>query len=131
MSIQKTQPSQEPAPSGSGHSRSTHRSRPGLFKRTPRDFIDMFFERWWVGAIAGGLAAALIIIFRPHFEPLYRTEVKLLFETQKAAVVPVQGVVNNTLQNGAELNTHIETLRSNTFVQTVLSSFTPEETKLI
>ncbi|HEX2853363.1 MAG TPA: polysaccharide biosynthesis tyrosine autokinase [Opitutaceae bacterium] len=87
----------------------------------------MFLERWWIGALTGGVAAALIIFFRPHFEPLYRTEVSLLFESRKAQVVNMQNVVETGLQNAAELNTHMEQLRSNTFFKYVLSSFTPEE----
>jgi succinoglycan biosynthesis transport protein ExoP len=133
MSIPKSNLSLEgkgPADSGASFGTGT-KSRPGLFKRTPRDFLDMFLERWWLGAIAGGIAAALIIIFRPHFEPLYRTEVSLLFETRKAAVVNMVDVVDTTLQNATELATHMEQLRSNTFANYVLSSFTPEETKLI
>lgn len=133
MSIPKpNSPSEAAAPAeATPRFRPEQKSRPGLFKRTPRDFLDMFVERWWIGAILGGIAAALIIVFRPHFEPLYRTEVSLLFETQKAAVVPIRGVIETTLQNGGELATHIEQLRSNTFAAYVLSSFTPDEVKII
>src|SRR5688500_15459199 len=83
-------------------------SRPGMFKRSPRDFVDMFLERWWIGALTGGLAAGLVVFFRPHFEPLYRTEVSLLFESRKAQVVNMQEIVETSLQNVSELNTHME-----------------------
>ena len=108
-------------------------SRPAgsAFRRTPRDFLDMFVERWWIGAIAGTLAAALIILFRPHFVPIYRTEVSLLFESRKDRVLNIQEVVDTSLQTATELNTHMEQLRSKTFFDYVLASFTPAEIEMI
>src|SRR6185295_14980568 len=101
------------------------------FRRTPRDFLDMFLERWWMGAIAGVIAAALIIAFRPHFVPIYRTEVSLLFESRKDRVLNIQEVVDTSLQTATELNTHMEQLRSKTFFDYVLASFTPAEIEMI
>src|ERR1041384_7551639 len=97
--------------------RAAARGRSGSFKRTPRDFLDMFLERWWIGALAGGVAAALIVIFRPHFEPLYRSEVTLLFETKKQRVLDYAEVVEQTVSNPSELATHMEQLRSNPFTE--------------
>src|SRR5689334_13866127 len=88
--------------------RAATKGRSGSFKRTPRDFLDMFLERWWIGALAGGVAAALIVIFRPHFEPLYRSEVSLLFETKKQRVLQMDDVVDQTVTNPSELATHME-----------------------
>lgn len=103
----------------------------GSFHRTPRDYIDMFLERWWIGAIVGVVAAALMVVFRPEFEPIYRTEVSLLFETRKDRVLNMSEVVDTSLQAVGELNTHMEQLRSNTFANYVLSSFTPAEIEKI
>ena len=100
-------------------------------RRTPRDFLDMFVERWWIGALAGAAAAALIILFRPHFEPIYRTEVSLLFEARKDRVLNIQEVVDTSLQTASELNTHMEQLRSKTFADYILASFSPAETEMI
>ncbi len=100
----------------------------GAFHRTPRDYLDMFVERWWIGAIAAVLAAALIIWLRPHFEPIYTTEVSLLFEARKDRVLNIQEVVDTSLQTASELNTHMEQLRSKTFGDYVLASFSPAET---
>ena len=107
------------------------RARLGSIRRTPRDFLDMFVERWWIGALAGSVAAALIIFFRPHFEPIYTTEVSLLFEARKDRVLNIQEVVDTSLQTASELNTHMEQLRSKTFADYVLASFSPAETELI
>ncbi|MBC8011574.1 MAG: polysaccharide biosynthesis tyrosine autokinase [Burkholderiales bacterium] len=107
------------------------RSRQSMMRRTPRDFVDMFVERWWIGALAGLVAVVLLIVFRPHFEPIYRTEVSLLFESRKDRVLNIQEVVDTSLQTATELNTHMEQLRSKTFADYVLASFTPAETELI
>jgi polysaccharide biosynthesis transport protein len=106
-------------------------TKPGTFRRSPRDFLDMFLERWWLGALAGAIAAALIVAFRPHFEPLYRTEVSLLFESKKTQVLNMQEVIETSVQTATELNTHMEQMRSNTFANYVLASFTPEEQAII
>lgn len=110
---------------------SLSRPRHTALHRSPRDYVDMFLERWWIGALAGAGAAALIVIFRPHFEPIYRTEVSLLFEARKDRVLNIQEVVDTSLQTATELNTHMEQLRSKTFADYVLASFTPAETALI
>ncbi|AHF92584.1 sugar tyrosine-protein kinase [Opitutaceae bacterium TAV5] len=114
-----------------GNRPSPGRPRAASIRRTPRDFLDMFAERWWIGALAGAAAAALIVVFRPHFEPIYRTEVSLLFEARKDRVLNIQEVVDTTLQTAAELNTHIEQLRSKTFADYVLASFSTAEAELI
>ena len=107
------------------------RPQGSAFRRTPRDFLDMFLERWWIGALAGAIAAVLIIFFRPHFVPIYRTEVSLLFEARKDRVLNIQEVVDTSLQTATELNTHMEQLRSKTFFDYVLASFTPSEIEMI
>ncbi len=109
----------------------TPRTHSGAIRRTPRDFLDMFVERWWIGALVGTAAAALIVVFRPHFEPIYTTEVSLLFEARKDRVLNIQEVVDTSLQTASELNTHMEQLRSKTFADYVLASFSPAETELI
>lgn len=106
-------------------------SRSSGLRRAPRDYIDMFLERWWIGALAGLAAVVLLVVFRPSFEPIYRTEVSLLFESRKDRVLNIQEVVDTSLQTATELNTHMEQLRSKTFADYVLSSFTPAEAALI
>lgn len=111
--------------------RSAAPTRPAGIRRSARDFVDMFAERWWIGALVGLVAAAAIVWFRPHFEPIYRTEVSLLFEARKDRILNIQEVVDTSIQTAGELNTHMEQIRSNTFSDYVLASFTAKETAAI
>lgn len=119
------------ADSDSSHNHAAARPHAFVIRRTPRDYLEMFLENWWIGTLAGVLAATLIVFFRPHFEPIFRTEVSLLFEARKDRVLNIQEVVDTSLQTASELNTHMEQLRSKTFADYVLASFSPAETTLI
>lgn len=114
----------DPSPA---HSRSRSRG----MHRSVGDYWDMFVERWWIGAIGGVIAAGLFVWFRPHFEPIYTTEVSLLFEARKDRVLNIQEVVDTSLQTASELNTHMEQLRSKTFSDYVLASFNAAEAEII
>lgn len=102
-----------------------------MLKRSPREFLAMFLQRWWIGAIIGVAVAVPLYFLTPRPEPIYRTDVSLLFESKKNRVLNMQEVVETTLESAAELNTHMEQLRSKTFLEYLLSSFTPDEVKRI
>lgn len=91
------------------------------------DFLSFFRERWWIGLIFGVVAAALIVVLEPKKTPIYRTEVSLLFEPKKDRVLPVADVVDTTIRNAEELNNQLEQIRSNTFFDFVMSSFSASE----
>jgi succinoglycan biosynthesis transport protein ExoP len=98
---------------------------------SPKSLLNMFFERWWIGLIVGAAAAAAFVLAQPKPEPIYRTEVKLLFEPQKEQVIGIKEVVDNTVTNALQLQLHIEQMKSNTFYESVQSSFTPKEVEQI
>lgn len=99
----------------------------GHLKRSPREFVAMFLERWWIGALLGAAAGAAVFHFSPRPEPVYRTEVSLLFESKRNRVLAMQEIVDTTLQGANELNNHLEQLRSKTFLDYLLTAFTAEE----
>jgi capsular exopolysaccharide synthesis family protein len=105
--------------------------RSGSLRRTTRDFIDLFLERWWIGAIVGVIAGVLYVVLQPHRTPMYRTEVSLLFETRRETVLNMQPVWDLALQSASELNTHMEQIRSKTFYDYFSNSFTKEEIEKI
>jgi succinoglycan biosynthesis transport protein ExoP len=91
----------------------------------------MFRDRWVLGLLLGLAAAVAVVMVQMKAVPLYRSEASLLFETRKDRVLNIQEVVDTNVRDVSELNTHIEQIRSQTFLDYVLSSFTPEETKKI
>lgn len=98
---------------------------------TARDVLQMFQERWLIGLLIGVLAATAFVMLRPKQEPLYYSEVSLLFESRKDRVLNIQEVVETSVHNTNELNIHAEQLRSQTFFDYVLTSFNREETERI
>jgi len=105
-------------------------SKSESFRFAPADLWRMFKERWLVGFALGAAAAALIIYFQSDNPAVYRTEVSLLFSDKRDRVLNIAEVVNTGVQ-GDQLATEIEQLRSKAFVEYLLVSFTPEETKRI
>ncbi|QYM80353.1 polysaccharide biosynthesis tyrosine autokinase [Horticoccus luteus] len=98
---------------------------------SPRDMLQMLRDRWPIGLIVGLIAAGIFIYFQPKAELLYRSEVSLLFESHKDRVLNIQEVVQTGVYNANDLNIHMEQLRSQTFFDYMLSSFTPDETRRI
>ncbi|MFT3831409.1 MAG: polysaccharide biosynthesis tyrosine autokinase [Opitutaceae bacterium] len=100
---------------------------PAGFSVHPRDIWRMFLERWWVGALVAVPAVVAFIVFQPKPEVVYQTEASLLFETRANKVLPVQAVVDTTVTRDAELNVHLEQIRSQTFFEALQASFTADE----
>lgn len=98
---------------------------------SPGELWRMFTERWISGLFVGLAAAALIFYFEPERAASYRTEAYLLFAQKKDRVLNIPDVVDTSLQSAAELNTHLEQLRSKTYLEYLLASFTPDEVKRI
>lgn len=98
---------------------------------SPAELWRMFTERWVSGLLIGLVAAGLIIYFEPEQAPSYHTEAYLNFAPRRDRIINIPEVVDTSLQSPAELITHLEQLRSKTFIEYLLASFTPEETKRI
>ncbi|HWA87141.1 MAG TPA: GumC family protein, partial [Opitutus sp.] len=99
----------------------------GSFHITPRDILQMFQERWLLGLLAGATAAVAFIALQPPNIPEYYSEVSLLFEQRGDRVLNIQDVVDTGVHNEVDLNVHAEQLRSQTFFDYVMSSFSREE----
>ena len=103
------------------------KERSGNLRRTVRDFIDLFLERWWIGAVVGLVAGVLYVVLQPHRTPVYRTEVSLLFETRSDNVLNMRPVQELALQSASELNTHMEQIRSKTFYDYYVQSLSEDD----
>jgi polysaccharide biosynthesis transport protein len=123
----------KPAKSSSAKRRSdpAPQNKPSGGGFSPKSLLNMFLERWWIGLIVGAAAAAAFVLAQPKPEPIYKTEVKLLFEPQKDKVISMAEVVDTTTTNALQLQLHIEQMYSTTFYESVQSSFTPKEIEQI
>ena len=100
---------------------------PAAFRLSPRDILQMFQERWFLGLIIGAAAAIIFVVLQPAKEPVYYSEVSLLFESRKDRVLNIQEVVDTGVHSQNELRIHEEQLRSQTFFDYMLTSFNREE----
>ena len=96
-----------------------------------KSILNLFLERWWIGLIVGAVGATAFILAQPKLDPVYHTEVKMLFEPRKEEILNIKPVVETTAASTVELFQHIEHLRSTTFYEYVQNSFTPSEIELI
>jgi polysaccharide biosynthesis transport protein len=98
---------------------------------SPRSLLNMFLERWWIGLIAGVLGAVVFVLAQPKQQPVYWTEVQLLFEPKEKKVLAIQEVVDTTTNGALDLATHMARMRSDQFYDYVQASFTQKEIELI
>src|ERR1700754_3459941 len=104
--------------STSPNTHSSKRSAASSFRAglsfTPRDLWSMFRERWLIGLLVGTAAAAALFFLEPRKEPLFSSEVTLLFEPRAERILGFQGVVDTGVRNASELGIHLDYLRSQT-----------------
>jgi polysaccharide biosynthesis transport protein len=103
----------------------------GLAGFSPRALLNMFLERWWIGLIAGVVAAAAFVLAQPKQQPQYWTEVQLLFEPKEKRVLDIREVVDTTTSSTLDLHTHIARMRTDQFYDYVQGSFSPKEIEMI
>ena len=87
----------------------------------------MFQERWLLGLLIGAAAAIAFVVLQPAKEPVYYSEVSLLFESRKDRVLNIQEVVETGVHSASELKIHEEQLRSQTFFDYFITSFSRDE----
>src|SRR5688500_2997140 len=99
------------------HPAATNRpsTTPMAARISPRDILQMFQERWLLGLFIGAAAAIAFVVLQPVKEPVYYSEVSLLFESRKDRVLNIQEVVDTGVHSINELRIHEEQLRSQTF----------------
>jgi capsular exopolysaccharide synthesis family protein len=101
------------------------------FRVSPRDLWQMFRERWLLGLFIGALAGGAFFFLQPNKPPVYYSEISLLFEARKDRVLNIQEVVDTNVDSANELNIHQEQLRSQTFFDYLLASFSRDEIEKI
>jgi succinoglycan biosynthesis transport protein ExoP len=85
------------------------------FRRSPRDYILMFRERWYYGVIPAIILMATMIFLESRKEELYETYVSLVFEPKATQILDYEAVDSNL--SAIEINNHLEKIGSQTFFQ--------------
>lgn len=83
------------------------------FRRSPRDYLLMFRERWYYGVIPAIILMATMVFLESEKEELYETYVSLVFEPKSTRVLDFEAVDADL--SDIEVNNHLEKLRSQTF----------------
>lgn len=96
------------------------------FRRSPRDYLLMFRERWYYGVIPAIILMALMIFLESKKEKLYGTHVSLVFEPKSARVLGGYKTVDANLSS-IEINNHLEKIISHTFFDYFKSFLSQED----
>ncbi|MEO0794578.1 MAG: polysaccharide biosynthesis tyrosine autokinase [Verrucomicrobiota bacterium] len=95
--------------------------------RNWRDYLLMIRERWLIGMSLGLLASCLFAYFGLREAPMYRSSATLMIESKADRVVDIKEVVDTTVRSGSELQNHLSQMRSRSFSQRVVQSFSERE----
>lgn len=96
------------------------------FRRSPRDYLLMFRERWYYGAIPAILIMATMIFLESRKDEVYETYVSLVFEPKSVTVMENIEAVDATLSE-IEINNHLEKLISRAFFDDFTRSLTQDD----
>jgi capsular exopolysaccharide synthesis family protein len=104
-----------------------------VHQRTWTDYIWIIREHWILALLVAGCASGFFAYNKFQAVPLYKSMSLLLYEPQKDQVINIQSVVDNSLGGSAKftLQNHLTDLRSNSFRDRIVDSFTPDEKTLI
>ena len=95
------------------------------FRRSPRDYLLMFRERWYYGVIPAIILMAIMIFRESGKEELYDTYVSLVFEPKTARVLDYDAV--DTTLSAIEINNHLEKIESQSFFDYFATFLTQED----
>jgi polysaccharide biosynthesis transport protein len=101
-----------------------------LQRRTLRDYYIMLRERMWVALPLALLLAIGYGYYELRQTPMYSAWATMQFEKPET-IVTTQGVVDPSVHSDVDINTYIQLLISQKLRAKVISSFTPDEQKLI
>jgi len=115
-----------PQPPKSGSANLVH-------QRTWTDYLWIIREHWFLALLVAVCLSGYYA--RKEFQtvPLYRSVAILLFEPKQDRVINIQSVVDSSFRGSAELilRNHLTDLRSNSFRDRVVDSFSNDEKELI
>ncbi|MBI5693464.1 MAG: polysaccharide biosynthesis tyrosine autokinase [Verrucomicrobia bacterium] len=95
-------------------------------RRTLRDYYIILRERFWIALPLALLIAIGYGYKKMQVTPTYFARATMQFE-KPDTVVPIQGVVDQSVRSDVDLNTHLEVLKSGMLAAQVRAALTPEE----
>ncbi len=100
------------------------------FRRSPRDYLLMFRERWYFGVIPAIIIMTGMIFLESRKDEVFETYVSLVFEPKSVTVLDNIEAVSNDLSE-VEINNHLEKLFSRAFFDYYTGYFSQEDTDRI
>lgn len=93
------------------------------------DYLWIIRDHIWIAMAVAAIVAAVYFVRKSDAIPLYRSSAIVLFELQRDNVINVQEVQGSIAGRGYEttLRNHLTDLRSNSFRNRIIDSFSPEE----
>jgi polysaccharide biosynthesis transport protein len=99
------------------------------FRRSPRDYLLMFRERWYYGVIPTIIIMAVMIFLESRKDEVFETYVSLVFEPKSVTVLDNIEAVSNDLSE-VEINNHLEKIFSRAFFD-YFTDFSQDDTDRI
>ena len=100
------------------------------FRRSPRDYLIMFRERWYYGVIPAIIIMATMIFLESGKKELYETYVSLVFEPEASEVLAGYDPTANSFSQ-VEINNHLEKIISQSFFDYFSQYLTQEDIERI
>lgn len=107
-----------------------YKEDPASERRTLRDYLIMLRERLWIALPLALLISVGYGYYRARETPLYSATATMQFEKPERVVLN-QEVVDPSVTNEIDLNTYLRILESARLRTKVVSSFTPEESRIL
>ena len=99
-------------------------------RRTPRDYYIMMRERLWIALPLALLISVGYAYKKLQVTPMYSSWATMQFEKPERVVL-AEGVVDTAVRSEVDINTNTQILQSGWLRERVMSSFTPEEIKVL
>lgn len=99
-------------------------------QRTLRDYVIILRERLWVALPVALIVALGYCYSQARQVRMYAAHATMQFEKPDTIVV-TKGVVDQSINSDADINTNIQILQSNRLRSKVVESFTPDEMKIL
>src|SRR3954471_20858965 len=98
--------------------------------RTLRDYMIILRERLWIALPLAAIAALVYGYSQARQVKMYAAHATMQFEKPDTVFV-TKGVVDQSINSDADINTNIQILQSNRLQAKVVASFTPDEMRIL